>query len=261
MPDSPITPPEAPNAAPAGPGDEGVGGRPFGRRSLWGVVTAGLLVLAALLFVVANHNSKTPSTTTEAATGQLSTSTTTTAPQAATSPSHIDLTPAVPTHPATAAAGSTTSTTAAPAAKPAPTTTTTVAPTTCKASDLRFSTSTNAPAYVSGQPVQITTQITDVVACIYTPTPGGVYSCPTSVGVFQGSSQVWPSAGQSEQCSSPRAMTMEPGATQTVSAVWNGQVPGPNGTFQAAPAGTYTAAGGWYWTGGSSFPTSTFTIS
>ncbi|MHB8329313.1 MAG: hypothetical protein ACYDD6_06795 [Acidimicrobiales bacterium] len=69
-----------------------------------------------------------------------------------------------------------------------------------------------------------------------------------------GSHQVWPWAGESEQCSPPQASVLQPGSTETLRAAWNQQVMSSNGTAQQAPDGTYNVVGTWTWNAGNGQP-------
>jgi hypothetical protein len=145
----------------------------------------------------------------------------------------------------------------------APTTTTTAPTTTttttavssaslpCTPSEVRIGVSTNSTNYPPAYPVTITTTVTDLSACVFAPQSGGQLSCPVFVDVVNGAgNQVWPRAGQAENCAPPSAGAMSPGQQEIVSVVWDQQVSGAGGGAQQAPPGAYTAMGFWSWSAG-----------
>lgn len=182
-------------------------------------VLAALLAVGVVLGFVATRSSNHP------ANGAFSSTTTTTAPSTTTAPP----TTAAPT--TTTTAKPTTTTTAAHVAN---------ASSPCTLSDVRISVSTGG----SSSAVTISTAITDVVACAFTPQAGGSLSCPVFVDVTDaGGNQVWPGAKQPESCSPPNAVAFSPGQQETVSVVWN-----------QAQRGSYTANGFWSWSSGGATP-------
>ena len=133
-------------------------------------------------------------------------------------------------------------------------TTTTVPLQPCTPGDLSIVTTTDQTSYAPGQTIVMTTKVTDVTACIFTPAPVGAYSCPASVAAMGADgSQAYPAPSQAEQCSPPPGGTLEPGATRTLTATWNGEV-FRNGSWQSAPPGSYSAVGTWGWSAGSGQP-------
>lgn len=191
------------------------------------IVVAALLVHALTRPTQASAPLVQSSTTT---TSQPATSTTTTSPAAST-------TTTTPASTTTTAAG-------AVAAAPGP----------CTANDVEVVTTTDRSTYTPGQPVVVTTKVIDRTACVFQPVNIPGTQCPTSVTVDQGGAQVWPAAGQGEQCSIPQATTLQPGMAESVSATWNQQVFSSQSGLQQAPAGTYNAVGDWGWSAGSGKP-------
>jgi hypothetical protein len=188
------------------------------RPALSSSVLAALLAVGVVLGFVATRASN------HAANGAFS-STTTTAP-----------TTTVPS-PTTAP-----TTTAPPATVPPTTTAPHVvsASSPCTTSDVRLSVSAGG----SSSAVTISTAVTDVVPCTFTPQAGGSLSCPVFVDVTDaGGNQVWPGANQPESCSPPSAVAFSPGQQEVVSVVWS----------QARP-GSYTANGFWSWSSGGATP-------
>jgi hypothetical protein len=165
-------------------------------------------------------------------------STTTTAPTTTTPPTVV-----VPTtRPTTTTAPTTTTTTTAAVA---------TGSLPCTPSEVRVSVSTSSTNYPPAYPVTITTAVTDVTACVFTPQPGGQLTCPVFLDVTNGAgNQVWPRAGQAEGCSPPSAAALTPGQQESVSVVWNQQVSGAGGKPQQAPPGAYTAMAFWSWSAG-----------
>ncbi len=269
--------------APGGGGGDGGDERnpgPWGRWDRPAQVAAAVIVFLAasvgvLLFKVvstANHNNSSaapvfPSTGTNPVLPPVPTVPSlpvvpTTEP-IATSPATSPKAAPAPTRlpapvPATAAALSTQRT--------PPTTTAPLRP--CTPGDLSIVTTTDRATYGPGDPVVMTTKVTDVNACIFQPVPVGQYSCPDSlVAESSGGSQAFPAPGQQEQCNPHAASTLQPGASDTVTTTWNGQVDS-NGTMQDAPPGSYVAVATWGWSAGPgqppytvNAPSATFTIS
>ncbi|HLX89256.1 MAG TPA: hypothetical protein VKR22_12475 [Acidimicrobiales bacterium] len=133
--------------------------------------------------------------------------------------------------------------------------TTTVPPQACVPGDIVITTVTDRSSYVPGEAVGITTKLVDQRACIFQPVASGAYACPVTMVVqTSGGSQAWPWPGQGEQCSKPTAGVMQPGTTETVRTIWNGQV-SSNGSGADAPAGSYVAQGTWAWSAGPGQPT------
>jgi hypothetical protein len=119
---------------------------------------------------------------------------------------------------------------------------------------LQIVTTTDQSNYSQGQPVVMTTTLTDINTCIFQPAKVGEYSCPMSlVAQMATGAQVYPSPGQDEQCRTPVATTLHPGASDMLSATWNGQVAN-GGTTQNAPPGSYQAIGTWGWSAGQGQP-------
>lgn len=168
-----------------------------------------------------------------------------------------------------------TGTTPPTVARPAPTTTAPPAPTTtaatvgtCRPADVVVATSSDSSSYPPGSTVTVTTTLRDVRECIFTPAPAGPYGCASTIVITDAAGgQVWPSPGQTEQCSSPSSGVLQPGDVQTLRAAWNQQESGPGGlTSQQAPAGQYQAVGTWAWSSGGGAPyqasaRSTFSLS
>lgn len=167
---------------------------------------------------------------------------TTSTPSTAAPPTNITLVPAAPS----TTAGTTTTIAAT-------TTTAGTSPPTgtepCTPSELRVSASSNRPSYAPGQTVDVTTEVTDVVACTFDPeAPSG--ACPDAVVVEQSGAPVWPWPGQQEQCSPPAPTVLEPGQQESLTAAWNQQVRGAGGGGRQAPPGSYDVVGTWAWSGG-----------
>jgi hypothetical protein len=146
-------------------------------------------------------------------------------------------------------------TTSPPTTAPPTTTTTTAAVSSaslpCTPAEVRFGVSTDSAYYPPAYRVTITTTVTDVAACVFTPVPGGQLNCPVFVDVTNGGgNQVWPRAGQAENCAPPSAVAMSPGQQAAVTVVWDQQVSGAGGNAQQAPPGEYTAMGFWSWSAG-----------
>lgn len=199
------------------------------------VLLVGALLGANISRLSGTHSSQDSPTGQTSALGQSAT--TTTLPTT----SQTILVPVVAPRTA-AASGAATPTT--PANTPA-TTATTAAPGPCTVSDLTLSTTTDANSYASGAPVTATTKIVDNVACVFTPVPGGPYSCPTTiVFINSNANQVYPTKGQAEQCAGVAGGTLLPGATRTVTVIWPEQ----------ASAGEYAAEGTWSWDSGTATP-------
>ena len=130
---------------------------------------------------------------------------------------------------------------------PPATSTTAVAVQPCTTADLTIVTSTDRSSYAAGQTVNLTTTLTDKVTCSFQPTPTAPYSCASSLVVSSSAgTQVWPPAGQSEQCSPPPAETLTPGIADRLSSTW-----------ESPTAGTYQAVGTWGWSPGSGQPPTT----
>ncbi len=154
--------------------------------------------------------------------------------------------------PATVPSTTTTSTTAPP-----PTTTTTAAAVAsglgpCAPSEVQLSVSTNQSTYSPGTYVTVTTAFTDVAPCVYSPESASNVSCPVYLYVDNSSgSQVWPLAGQSEDCTPPSEGTLSPSQQEVVRVEWNQAVAGPGGKTVQAAAGEYEAVAVWSWYAGS----------
>ena len=200
------------------------------RPALSSSIIAALLAVGVVLGFVATRASN------HSANGAFST--TTTPPTTTTAPTTTTTTP-----PTTTTTAPTTTTTAAHVAN---------ASSPCTPSDVSVSVSARG----NRQSVGITTAVTDVVACAFTPQPGGSLSCPVFVDVTGGGgNQVWPAAGQSETCSPPRAVAFTPGQQEVVSVDWS-----------PASPGSYTANGFWSWSSGGGTPyqgtaSASFTVS
>jgi hypothetical protein len=178
-------------------------------------------------------------------------------PQAPTLPSaSLPVTPpSTAPAPATKAASAPATTVPAHAAAAVVPDTAAPPPQPCTAGDLSFSTATDRASYGSGEPVIIVTKVTDVTSCVFTPTAPPGSSCPTSISVDYAGGGAAP-MGQ-ESCTPPAATTMNPGATETVTATL------PAGELSP---GAYTAVGTWGWQAGQGVSTSrpasaTFTVS
>jgi hypothetical protein len=112
------------------------------------------------------------------------------------------------------------------------------------------SASTPDDAYPPGESLQVTTEVTDVIACTFDPIATG--DC--IVVVESSGGQVWPWPNQGEQCAPPAASVLDPGDVETLQATWNQQVLSTSGQSEAAPPGSYVAVGTWSWASDSSSP-------
>lgn len=150
-------------------------------------------------------------------------------------------TPAVaPTTAPAATKPATTPTTAAkPATAPAAVTATTAPLGPCTTSDVNVATTTSG-SYDIGSQITITTTVTDVSRCTFTPAAVAPANCPTFITV--NGPENWPSPGQ-EQCNPPAGQTMNPGSSESISVVWT-----------PTESGTYQAVGTWGWESASGPP-------
>ena len=208
-------------------------------------VIVALVAIGLVLTYVELHssNSSTNTALPNFPTTTVPLTTTTTVPTEIYIPPTTSTTTTVPT---------TSPTTVVTPVKATPTTTTTGPVGPCTPQDLLITTTTDSQSYATGTSVTVSSQIKDTVACDFKPVATGPYSCPTSVVIVNSQgNQVWPWSGQGEQCSVPTSGLMEPGSTQSISAVWNQQVPASSGSGgQQTPAGSYKAVGTWAWSSG-----------
>ena len=117
----------------------------------------------------------------------------------------------------------------------------------CTPGDVTISTTTDSSSYPVGAAVTIRTQLVDNAPCVFDPVASGAYSCPTTVVVSNPAGvQTYPEPGQGEQCAGVSPGTLTPGATVTVTVVWN-QQGSVGGNPVPPPAGQYTATGTWSW--------------
>jgi hypothetical protein len=150
----------------------------------------------------------------------------------------------LPDRPVTPVVPATSPTTTVPVNVPP---TTTAGPKWCTPADLEVSISTDSSSYALGQTVELTTEVVDLVACLFeVETPAGL-TCGDSVAVDQSGEQLWPWPGQGEECSPPAATVLRPGEEESLAASWNQQVLTTDGTSEQAAPGTYDAVGMWAW--------------
>lgn len=193
---------------------------------------AALLAVGVVLGFVAVRN------TDHRAQGNLVPETTTSVPAPFSTTVPRDNITLVPPTPATS-----TTTVAAPVVAPP----TTGGPGLCTASDLQLSASSDSSSYAPGQPVDLSTDVTDVVACTFEAQAPAGRACADSIVVEQSDSRLWPWPGQGEQCSPPAPTVLEPGDRETLAAVWNQRVLTADGSTEQASAGSYQAVGTWAW--------------
>ena len=197
-------------------------------------MTAALAVGVVLGFVIVRGSSDTPGratlpttpTTTPVTTPRPTTSTTITVPPTTT-----------------------------PTTMPAPTTTV-AGVGYCTPADLSIATVTDSSSYSSASNVNVTLVLRDNVACVLNPVGAGQrYNCAATIVIASSSNndQVFPWAGQLEDCAVGRGTTLAAGETRTISLAWNQQVQQGNGGGQA-PRGRYFAEGSWAWSSGSANP-------
>jgi hypothetical protein len=178
-------------------------------------------------------------------TSDTSTSTTTTttiakAPNAARSALHGTTTTSGPDN------GAASATTAPPLGSPS----TTSGVPMCTPGDLTITTSTNSASYPAGGSVSVSSHLVTNTTCTFSP----VSACPTEMTVHSASgAQVYPVAGQAENCDPVPAETLSGGTALGVSFSWNEQVAGSNGNSQAPP-GQYSASVTWWWESGGGGP-------
>jgi hypothetical protein len=121
----------------------------------------------------------------------------------------------------------------------------------CTPKDLSVSTTTDRPRYTPSYRVTVVTKIVSSTACDLDLVPSGEYHCGESIVIDTWSSeQVFPAAGQSEECGALPGGPVEPGTADVETIVWNGRTVLGSGKIGQAPPGRYEAIGSWSWNSG-----------